>query len=231
VLNNLKQRIMVRVPSGIPGLDELIEGGFEEGTVNLVTGKTGTCKSIFCMQFLYNGIMQSRQKGLYITTEDTAENIRRQAAKFGWDFKTLEEKGWISIMEFEPFDVQMLSTKMVESINKLDAKRIVIDSVSMLELYIHNVFEIRKGLFKVIQKIRDMGKIGLFTAEVQEDSNNLSRFGVIEFMVDSVIVLQYMGLAKYKRSLMVRKMRMTNHSSNIHPFEITDRGVVVRPIK
>ncbi len=221
----------MRVPTGIPGLDELIEGGIEEGTTNLITGKTGTCKSIFCMQFLYNGIMKHRQKGLYITTEETATNIKRQAARFGWDFETLEKKGWLIILEFQPFDVQTLTTKMVEAVNKIDAKRIVIDSVSMLELYIHDTFEIRKGLFKVVQKIRDMGKVGLFTSEVQEESNNLSRFGLIEFMVDGVIVLQYMGLAKYKRSLMVRKMRMTNHSSNIHPFEIGNDGMRVLPIR
>ncbi len=222
---------MARIPSGIQGLDPLIEGGFEEGTVNLISGKTGTCKSIFCMQFLYSGIVDHQQKGLYITTEETADNVRRQAAKLGWDLPTLEKKGWLRIIEFEPFDVQVLTTKMVEAVNKIDAKRIVIDSVSMLELYINNVFEIRKGLFKVVQKIREMGKVGILTAEVQEDSTNLSRFGVVEFMVDGVIVLQYMGLAKYKRSLTVRKMRMTDHSSNIHPFEIGKNGITVKAIK
>ncbi|MCK4714510.1 MAG: circadian clock protein KaiC, partial [Candidatus Aenigmarchaeota archaeon] len=87
-----------------------------------------------------------------------------------------------------------------------------------------------KGLLRVIQKIREMGKIGLLTAEIQEDSTNLSRFGVMEFMVDAVIVLQYMGIAKYKRSLMVRKMRMTNHNSDIHPFEIGKSGITVKPV-
>lgn len=220
----------MRIPSGVPGLDGLIEGGFEEGTINLVSGKTGTCKSIFCGQFLYNGIMQNKQKGLYITTEDTASGLRKQLQRFGWDFLALEKKGWLKILEFEPYNVSTLTTKMVEYVNNLESKRIVIDSVSMFELYINNIFEIRKALFKVVQKIREMGKVGLFTAEIQEDSTNLSRFGVVEFMVDGVILLQYMGLAKYKRSLMVRKMRMTDHSSNIHPFEITKNGIVVKPI-
>ena len=222
---------MTRVPSGIAGLDKLIEGGFEEGTVTLVSGKTGTCKSIFSAQFIYNGIMKDRQKGLYMTTEETAESVRRMAKKFGWDLQTLEKKGWLTIVEFEPFEVETLATKLIESVHRTDAQRIVIDSVSMLELYIHNIFEIRKGLFKTVQKIRDMGKIGLLTAEIQEDSSNLSRFGVVEFMVDAVILLQYMGLAKHKRSLSVRKMRMTDHSSNIHPFEISSDGITVKPVK
>ena len=221
---------MARTPIGIPGLDSLIEGGLEEGTVTLLSGKTGTCKSIFSGQFLYSGIMDRKETGLYITTEDSAVAIRRQLAKFGWDFEALEKKGWIKIIEFPPMDVSTLTTKMVTAVEKMNAKRIVIDSVSMLELFIDNVFEIRKGLFRVIQKIREMNKIGLLTAEIQEDSANLSRFGVMEFMVDAVIVLQYMGLAKYKRSLSVRKMRMTNHNSNIHPFEVTNKGIVVKPV-
>ncbi len=217
----------MKVPTGIPGMDKLMGGGFEEGTVNLITGKTGTGKSIFCTQFLYDGVMKHKQKGLYITTEETSKNIRRQVKNFGWDLETLEKKGWVNILEFEPFDVSTLTTKMQEMIDKMDAKRVVIDSVSMFELYLTNVFEIRKALFKVIQKIREMNRIGLVTAEILEDSSSLSRFGVIEFMVDSVVLLQYLGLAKYKRSLMIRKMRMGAHSTNIHPFDIGKNGISV----
>jgi KaiC/GvpD/RAD55 family RecA-like ATPase len=217
----------MKVSSGIPGLDKLMGDGFEEGTVNLISGKTGTGKSILCAQFIYDGVMKHKQKGIYITTEETAKNIRRQVKNFGWDFEALEKKGWIKMIEFEPFDLSTLTTKLQEMIDSFDAKRVVIDSVSMFELYLSNVFEIRKALFKVIQKIREMNRIGLVTAEVLEDSNSLSRCGVIEFMVDSVIILQYLGLAKYKRSLMIRKMRMGDHSTNIHPFEITGRGLSI----
>ena len=217
----------MRVYTGIPGLDKLMGGGFEEGTVNLISGKTGTGKSIFCSQFAYDGVMKNKQKAIYITTEETANNIRRQVKNFGWDIDTLEKKGWLKLIEFEPFDVSTLTTKLQEIIDKMDAKRVVIDSVSMFELYLTNVFEIRKALFKVIQKIREMNRVGLVTAEVLEDSNSLSRFGVIEFMVDSVIVLQYLGLAKYKRSLMIRKMRMGDHSTNIHPFDISKKGISI----
>jgi circadian clock protein KaiC len=220
----------MRSATGIPGLDGLIEGGLEEGTVTLVSGRTGTCKSIFCGQFLYNGVMQKKETGIYITTEDSAVGIKRQLSRFGWDFDALEKKGWIKIIEFLPTDVTVLTTKVVTAVEKLNAKRIVIDSVSILELFINDVYEIRKGLLRVIQKIRELGKVGLLTAEVQEDSQNLSRFGVMEFMVDAVIVLQYMGIAKYKRSLMVRKMRITNHNSNIHPFEVGKKGITVKPI-
>ena len=110
------------------------------------------------------------------------------------------------------------------------AKRVVIDSVSMFELYISEAFKIRKSLFKFLQKLKEMNVTTLLTAEILEESSNLSRSGVIEFLVDSVIILQYLTIAKYKRSLMIRKMRTSSHSSNIHPFEITSRGIVVKSV-
>ncbi|NIO21431.1 MAG: ATPase [Candidatus Aenigmarchaeota archaeon] len=220
----------MRVASGIPGLDELIGGGFQEGSINLVSGKTGTGKSILSAQFLYNGAVKNNEKGLYLTTGETISNIKRQSKNFGWDFDSLEKKGMIKVMEIEPFDIETLIERITENIESAKAKRVVIDSVSMFELYMHEPFKIRKSLYKVLQRLRDMGKTVLVVAEVLEDSKGLSRFGVIEFMVDSVILLQYLGIAKHKRSLLIRKMRMTDHSIDIHPFEITPKGVIIRSV-
>lgn len=217
----------MRIQSGIPGLDELMEGGLEEGTITLVTGGTGTGKSILCTQFAYNGITQYKENAIYITTEETAKNIKRQSAKFRWNLDELESSGSLKIIEIEPFDIETLSEKLTEIVETMNAKRIIIDSVSMFEMYIHDPFKIRKTLFKIIQRIREMNRLCLVTAEIPEDSKGLSRFGVIEFMVDSIIHLKYLGIAKYKRSLSIRKMRMTEHSSDIHPFEITPMGIEV----
>ena len=217
----------MRIPTGIPGLDELIEGGFEEGTITLVTGGTGTAKSIFSMQFIYNGITQYKQNGVYITTEETSKNIKRQTAKFRWDVESLENEESLKIVEIDPFDIETLSDKIIEVVNSINARRIVIDSVSMFEMYIHDPYKIRKTMFKMLQRIRELNMICIVTAEIPEESKGLSRFGVIEFMVDSIILLKYLGIAKYKRSLLIRKMRMTEHSSDIHPFEITPVGIEI----
>jgi len=220
----------MRMPSGIPGLDELMEGGFEEGSINLVTGKTGTGKSIFSAQFLYNGAKKYKERGLYITTGDTVKNIKKQAVKLGWEMENLEKEGMLKIIELEPYDIEKLLENMAISKEMTQSKRIVIDSISMFELYMQEPYKIRKSLFSVLQKLRDMGKTVLVVAEVPEESKNLSRTGVIEFMVDSVIVMQFLGIAKYKRSLMIRKMRVTNHSSEIHPFEIGANGIKILKI-
>lgn len=221
---------MERIKSGIPGFDELMEGGFEEGSINLLTGKTGTGKSIFSFQFIYNGATEHGDIGLYITTEETGNNIRKQAERFGWDIKSAEKKGLMKIMAVDPFDLETLADRITESVNMQKAKRVVIDSVSMFELYMQDAYKVRKSLFKVIQKLRDTKKTSILVAEILEESKGLSRCGVIEFMVDSVIVLQYLGIAKYKRSLSIRKMRMTDHSTDIHPFEIKRNGIEVHSV-
>jgi len=179
------------------------------------------------MQFIYNGVTQFKEKGVYITTEEAAGNIKRQASKFRWNIEELEKNGSMRLVEIEPFDIETISERLTEIVETMDAKRIVIDSVSMFEMYIHDPFKIRKTLFKILQRVREMNRLCLVTAEIPEDSKGLSREGVIEFMVDGIILLKYLGIAKYKRSLAIRKMRMTDHSSDIHPFEITNAGIEV----
>jgi KaiC/GvpD/RAD55 family RecA-like ATPase len=220
----------MRIQSGIPGLDELIEGGFEEGSITLISGKTGTCKSIFSSQFIYNGARRCKENGLYITTGETISNIKKQSEKFGWDFGLLEKKSIVKFVELEPFDTETLMDRIMKNVESVGAKRIVVDSVSMLELYMQDPFKIRKVLYKILQRLREMNKVVLVVSEVPEESRGLSRTGVVEFMVDGVIVLQYMGMMKYSRSLVIRKMRMTRHSTDIHPFEIGPEGIEVHSI-
>ncbi len=220
----------MKILSGVPGFDELIEGGFEEGSVNLICGKTGTCKSIFATQFIYNGAEKNGENGLYITTGERADNIKRQASKFGWDLEKFEKNGKIRLVEFEPFDIETLMDRIIKQVESVGAKRIVIDSVSMLEMYIKDPFRIRKFLYRILQRLREMGKVVIAVSEIPEESRGLSRTGVLEFMVDSVILLQYLGMTKYSRSLVVRKMRLANHSNDIHPFEIGPEGLTVHSV-
>lgn len=215
------------VTSGVPGFDKLLGGGFEEGSINLLSGKIGTGKSIFCTQFLYVGAAND-ERGLYLTTSDNAKSIRKQAEKFGWDLAGLEKKKMIKISELEPFDVDVLVDKITDNIDTVNAKRIVIDSATMFEVYIQDSFKIRKFLFRILQRLKDMGKTVLITAEIPEDSKGLSRFGIMELLADSVTVLQSLGVSKYKRSLVVRKMRNVDHSTDIQPFEIGKSGIVVQ---
>jgi KaiC/GvpD/RAD55 family RecA-like ATPase len=219
----------MKVPTGILGLDKLIGNGFEQGSINLVTGKTGCGKSIFSMQYLIGGA-KMREKGLYVTTEESGDYLKKQAEGIGWDISSLERQGYIKIMAIEPFEIDTIMTKITETAKAFGAKRVVVDSLSMFELYIDEPFKTRKALFKFLEKLKELNVTTVVTAEIPEDSNNLSRTGVIEFLVDSVIVLQYLSIAKYKRSLMIRKMRTSKHSMDIHPFEIGLSGIEIKSV-
>ncbi|MBI3413059.1 MAG: AAA family ATPase [Candidatus Aenigmarchaeota archaeon] len=216
-----------RVPTGINGLDELIEGGFVKNSAVLVTGKTGSGKTTFITQFLYTGAKLYQDPGILVTTEETSRSIRNHGARYGWNMEEMENKGMLKVIEVEPFSIDTLVTMLEKEIQSLHARRIVIDSVSMFEMYIDKQLEMRKLLFKTLRRLKDLGTTVVITAEIPEDSQSLSRYGVIEFAADAVILLQYMSLTKYKRSLMVRKMRDTNHSQDIHPFEMMQNGINV----
>lgn len=222
--------IVRRVQTGIKGFDEIINGGFVEGTVNLVAGKTGTAKSIFCAQFLWNGATMFKDKVLYITSEESKQNLLRTNLNFGWDFANLEKKGIAKVLEILPFEIKMVISRITEAIETAAFKRVAIDSISMFEVALKEQFQMRKFLYTLFQRLRELGIVTVITAEIPEGSKYLSRFGLVEFMVDSVIKLQYLEFADIKRSIMVRKMRMSSHSSNIHPFEITPRGIEILPI-
>ncbi len=223
--------MITRIPTGIPGLDSLMQGGFIEGSINLITGRTGTSKSILCSQFLNYGATKLNQKGLYITSEETTGNIVRSMKQFGWDFDNLEKKGMIKILEVQPFEAKIVISKITEAIEAMKLQRLVIDSVSMFEYTLEDQSRIRKFLYTLFKRLREMNILTIVTSEIPEEVNaRLSQFGAVEFLVDTVIKLQYMELADTRRSLMIRKMRMTNHSPNIHPFEITKTGVNILSI-
>ncbi|RLG18042.1 ATPase [Nanoarchaeota archaeon] len=225
-----KQSYGKKVKSGIFGLDELIGGGFIPGSVVLVSGKAGTGKTIFCSQFLYYGITQYNENGIYITTEELEKDIKEDVFEsFGWDFESLEKEGKLVIVHLAPNELGKIKTVIMDAVRKNNVKRAVIDSVSLFEQFIGDPFEARMKLYEILRSLKESGVTTLITAEIPEESKSLSRSGVIEFQVDGVIVLQFVPFAsRYKRSLVVRKMRRVDHSLKIHPFEITNRGIEVK---
>jgi len=217
-----------RIPSGIPGLDKLIEGGFIENSVTLITGATGTGKTIFCSQFLWHGL-KMREPCIYLSLEEEPDEIKKDMLHFGWDFEKFEKKGIFKIMFFEPIEMTDFSSILLEQIKQINAKRLVIDPVSIFGLYIKDIATVRKKLYRIINSIKNAKCTTLMTSEILEDSKALSRFGVEEFVVDGVIVLNYFGLGEeFNRSLQIRKMRRTDHGKDVYPFEITKKGIVVK---
>lgn len=221
--------LVKRVPSGIPGLDSLIEGGLIQGSTYLLTGGTGTGKTIFGTQFLWHGL-QKGETGVYITLEEDPVDIKDDVSHFGWDFEKFEKKGLCRIIYHDPAQVNNLGSLITTELSTLKARRLVIDSTAVIGLTIEKPSLIRRKLIGLVNVLkRHDGCTALIISEIPEESKALSRFGVEEFVVDGVIVLNYLGIGEeYNRSLMIRKMRRTNHGKDVYPFDIAKNGISVK---
>jgi KaiC/GvpD/RAD55 family RecA-like ATPase len=216
-----------RVKTSVKGLDKLIGGGLIPGSVMLIAGKAGAGKTIMCAQYIYNGALAG-EPGLYITTEETPAKIRKDVANFGWDIEKLEKEKKFVILEIGPMRLAEMESIIKEAKRKYKIQRCVIDSLSVFALYFEKPFAARKRLYSIFKVVGDLDITTIVTAEIPEDSERLSRLGLAEFMADGVIVLQYLPMGRqFKRALQIRKMRMSDHSKNIHPFRITKRGIEV----
>ena len=239
---------MNRITTGISGFDDLIEGGLPEGRSFLISGGTGTGKTIFAIQFLINGAMQG-EPGVYLTLDERPDLIREDMLRFGWNIRQLEDQGQLKIIdgtiaklgipsdeEFSlpatGFDLDKLLLELMRTIKKIKAKRVVIDSIPALGMNFENEHEIRKAILKIVYLLARAGVTTLLTTEVNEGSKQFGKYGVEEFVSDGVIVLHYMGIGtQSNRTLHIRKMRATKHSEDLHPLEITNTGIKIHKVE
>ncbi len=222
-----------RTESGIPGLDKIIEGGFVPNSVNLVAGQTGAGKTIFCMQYLLHGLRKG-ESGVYITLEQKEDEIMQDVSRFGWDaeFQKYMKAGKFMIVPLEPTGLKELTSSTVNYIKKVGAKRFVLDSLSIATMGWKSgemdVTKIRAEVFSYMKSLKSLGVVSLLITEIPEtDIKALSRFGFEEFLADGVVVLHYLEYASggTPRSMLVRKMRRTDHATDVFPIEIGSQGV------
>jgi KaiC/GvpD/RAD55 family RecA-like ATPase len=215
-----------RVSTGIPGLDELMEGGFVKNSINLVSGGTGTGKTIFSSQFILDGLKKG-ENGLYLSLEQSPEDIKRDLARFGFDFSTYINEKKCILEKIPPVDIEDLEMIVFDRVNQIGAKRFVLDSLALVEGGDLDPKDLRTNIAELFEKLRKSGCTTLFISEIPEGSEALSKFGVEEFMVDGVLVLNYLKFAAAgsPRSVVIRKMRRTKHGSDVYPFEIGKNGI------
>ena len=217
-----------RSPTGIPGLDDLIEGGLIKGDLIALSGRTGTGKSTFAMQFLVQGALEYGDAGVYITFGEDASTLRRNFASFGWDIQALEKKGKIKILDdVETTSIDLLIKNLERAIASLKAKRLVIDSLTSLLLSSQIPIDPKfftKRLYRVLKKD------GCTTLLITGVEGEKLGFG-IEEIVDGIIVLEAVldGL-DIKRQAIIRKMRGTQHSMTYQEMTISSSGIRFSPL-
>jgi KaiC/GvpD/RAD55 family RecA-like ATPase len=217
-----------RVDVGVPGIDQLIGGGLLPKTLTLLTGTTGTGKTIMSSQFIYSGVKDYNEPGVYVSFEEPVDNIKENCLDFGWDFDPLEKKGKVVFVRYDPFHVEDIYELIETNIKKVEAQRVVIDSISALGLYVRDIPDIRRMVFNISLLLRKLECTSILISETLPMQGSLSRFGVEEFVTDNVIVLYYTRTgSQFSRALTVWKMRGSGHSNKLHPYAITDKGVVI----
>ena len=236
---------MDRINTGVDGLDDKMEGGFFLGSSNFVTGKTGTGKTIFSSSFLYKGALLG-EPGVYVTTEQRDEDVKSDIeSMFGWDLRSLEKKKLLRFVSIKPVlptkgiaqedmarlvksYIYNISDSIITAVNEVHAKRVVIDSVSFIEMFIKDEYLARAALMQMVETLKEAGVTSVLTGTVPETSEALSGGGIVEYIVDTVIKMEFVPVAEqFKRTLTIRKMRRTNHSTLIHPIDITKDGLRV----
>ncbi len=234
-----------RVKTGIPGLDELIEGGFPKGDTILIAGKAGTGKSILAIQFLYNGAVKYNEPGILVTLEEPPHLIKRNMMCFGMDLEALEKEGLLAIIDLSPskevtpvsigeypsFDLSGLKAIIASHADRINAQRIVIDTLSILAYKFRSRDILREEFFKLTAHLTQGGRTLLLTSEIPEHQNGLGVFDIEAFLASGVIVLynEKIGPTSRSRSIEVLKLRGSKHSSRIHSMRITDDGIRVFP--
>ncbi|MDK2885705.1 MAG: hypothetical protein PWP54_263 [Thermosipho sp. (in: thermotogales)] len=232
---------MKKIETGIPGMDELLNGGIPEKNVVLLSGGPGTGKSIFSQQFLWHGL-QKNEPGIYVALEEHPIQVRQNMLQFGWNVKPYEEKGIFALVdaftagvgkskEFEKYivldltDLRDFIDVLRQAIKDTNAKRVVVDSVTTL--YLNKPAFARSIILQLKRVLAGTGCTSLFVSQISVDERGFGGPGV-EHGVDGIIRLDLDEIdGELKRSLIIWKMRGTSHSLKRHYFEITDKGITI----
>lgn len=237
--------VIEKVKTGIPGFDDLLYGGIPKRNIVLLSGGPGTGKTIFSQQYLYYGLVNG-EPGVLVTLEEHPVQVRRNMASFGWDVRKYEEEGKFAIVDAftggigeaakrERYvvksidDVGELLDTVRNAIRDVRAERVVIDSVSTL--YLTKPAMARSILMQLKRVLAGLGATSIFVSQVSVTERGFGGPGV-EHAVDGIVRLDLDEVnGELVRSLIVWKMRGTRHDMRRHPFEITDKGIIVRSDK
>ena len=234
-----------RIRTGIPGMDEILNGGIPKRNVVLLAGGPGTGKSIFGQQYLWNGL-QLGEPGIFVALEEHPVQVRINMAQFGWDVRKYEKEGLFAMVDAftggigeaakrehyvvrDPTDIGLLIDTLRDAIRDTGAQRVVIDSVSTL--YLTKPAVARSVVMQLKRVLSGMGATSILVSQVSVTERGFGGPGV-EHAADGIIRLDLDEIGgELKRSLIVWKMRGTSHSMKRHPFDITGKGIVVYPDK
>ncbi|MGD0027734.1 MAG: ATPase domain-containing protein [Candidatus Bathyarchaeia archaeon] len=241
-----------KVSSGINGLDELIGGGFPEGRVVLVVGGPGSGKTIMCSQFLYKGIQENKENGVFISLDESKKHYYSEMKSFGWDFEKAERERKFSFIDAtrmsrvamlkeaiykeesnslrgKALPVDRLIGDIQAKIQQVNAKRVVVDTLAALVYRFPDPVERRTTVVDLIESLADLGATSLVTTELGHLGLERSALDE-EFLVHGVIMLQTLfSGGTTTRAMQVEKMREAKVNPSLVPYSIDKNGIEVFP--
>ena len=232
VEKDARPRPIRRISTGAAGLDEMMNGGIPAGDSVLIAGPAGSGKTALSTQFIAEGIRQGEPGVIAVFEEHPSEYVARAEAM---DLKLQEmiDQGLLKIIYLRPLDLSVDETlhEVRESVEKLRARRVVVDSLSGFELALAPAFrdDFRESLYRMVLSLTGIGVTVLNTVEVVDAYNEL-RFSphAISFLTDDIILLRYFETdGQLQKMMTVVKMRGGLHSTDLRAYEITSKGVVI----
>ena len=239
--NQVEMSGIQKIRTLIEGFDDISHGGLPVGRTTLISGTSGTGKTLFASQFLYNGITQFDEPGIFVTFEESPEDIIKNALSFGWNLQKFIDEGKLFILDASPdpegqevvgnFDLSALIERIQYAIRKYKARRVSIDSVTAVFQQYEAAGVVRREIFRLMARLKQVGVTTIMTTERVDEYGPVARFGVEEFVSDNVVIVRnVLEGERRRRTVEVLKLRGTTHMKGEYPFTITDRGVNIFPL-
>ena len=234
-----RKNCIEKLETGITGFDAISNGGIPKGRTTLLAGTAGSSKTVFAVQFLSCGITLQDEGCVFVTFEETPEDIKRNMLSFGWDIDQWEaDKKW-AFVDASPkpddvvivsgeYDLEALLARISYAVEKVDATRVSIDSLGAIFSKFENQHLVRSELLRISVELKKLGVTALLTAERKDEYGDIARHGIEEFVADNVIILRNVLEAESRRRTMeILKFRGTDHQKGEHPFSIVSEGGIV----
>ena len=232
-------RPLSKAPTGIQGLDELTGGGLPRGRPTLLCGSAGCGKTLMAMEFLVRGALDSGEAGVFMAFEESGEELTTNFASLGHDLSALVAKKKLSIdsvrierremAETGEYDLEGLFIRLGDAVDRIGAKRVVLDSMDVLFTGLYETDTLRSELQRLFRWLKARGITAIITAEQGEAA--LTRHGLEEYVADCVILLDHRVDGQMAtRRLRIVKYRGATHGTNEYPFLIDEGGISILPI-
>lgn len=231
--------ILPKTPTGIEGLDEITEGGFPKGRPTLICGSAGCGKTLLSTQFLINGIEKYNEPGIFMSFEEPSSDLSLNVKSLGFDLEKLKADNRLvvdhvhieraEIDEAGEYNLDGLFIRLSHAIDRIKAKRVVLDTLESLFSGLDNQAILRSELRRLFYWLKNKGVTAVVTGERGEAT--LTRNGLEEYVSDCVILLDNRVIEQVTtRRLRIIKYRGSTHGTNEYPFLIDERGISVLPI-